>query len=114
MSKINIRNLDKNELGTLLLKFDNKAYLKDQIFSWIHGKNIETFEEMTNISQKLILKLKENFTLKSIVLSEVKRSIDETIKFKWLIGKDKNMKNSYVESVFIKDASRGGKNALCV
>ena len=77
---INIRDLNLEELETELLNMGEKKYRAKQIFAWLY-RGIETFDEMTDLSKKLIEKLKEKFYLQNLEVSNFQKSKDGTVKF---------------------------------
>ena len=77
---INIRDLTLEELEEEILKIGEKKYRAKQIFAWLY-RDIDTFEEMTDLSKDLINKLKENFILKNLEIENFQKSIDGTIKY---------------------------------
>ena len=77
---INIRDLNLEELETELLNMGEKKYRAKQIFAWLY-RGIETFDEMTDLSKKLIEKLKEKFYLQNLEVANFQKSKDGTVKF---------------------------------
>ena len=76
-----IRHISEKQLVDFLESVGEKRFRKKQIYEWLWKKNVLTFEEMRNLSMKLIEKLKEQFTfLKTEIESEVISS-DGTSKF---------------------------------
>ena len=76
-----IRHISEKQLVDFLESVGEKRFRKKQIYEWLWKKNVLTFEEMGNLSMKLIEKLKEQFTfLKTEIESEVISS-DGTSKF---------------------------------
>ena len=63
MSRTDIKSMSEEELKELLLSMGEKSFRADQIFSWIHEKKAETFDDMTNLSRALREKLKEECEL---------------------------------------------------
>ena len=59
-----------------------KKFRAKQIYSWIHEKLVDSFEEMTNLSKDLREKLNQNYTLNSMEVAAVQTSkIDGTQKY---------------------------------
>ena len=77
---INIRDLNLEEIETELLEMGEKKYRAKQIFAWLY-RNIETFEEMTDLSKDLIKKLNEKFYIKNLEMINFQKSKDGTIKY---------------------------------
>ncbi len=76
-----IKSLNEEELKTEMKSLGEPAFRAGQIFSWLHEKKVNSFEEMTNLSKDLRNKLSENYEITA--LSEVRslRSSDGTVKF---------------------------------
>ena len=77
---INIRDLNLEEIENELLEMGEKKYRAKQIFAWLY-RNVETFEEMTDLSKDLISKLKEKFYIKNLEVKSFQKSKDGTIKY---------------------------------
>ena len=58
--KKDIRAYTYEELQEELKTQGEKAFRAKQIYEWLHVKNIDNFDEMTNISKALREKLKDN------------------------------------------------------
>ncbi len=82
MAGTDIKSMSLDELNTFLAETGEPKFRAKQIFSWLHGKGVTTFDEMTNLSQALREKLKK---LCYITSFEIKRklqsSLDGTIKY---------------------------------
>ena len=100
-SKINIRNLDLNELITKLDSFGEKKFRSKQVYEWFWQKNVSSFEEMTNLSLSLREKLEKEFFIDKIILDDQQISSDRTIKCAFSVGAGK-----VVEGVLIPTNSR--------
>lgn len=77
-----IDDLSFDELKEAIIKINEPKYKASQIFDWIHKKTVDSFDEMTNVSQKTMTKLKNEFefTNAEIVL-KLKSKLDETKKY---------------------------------
>ena len=51
MDKIDIKNLTLDELEKEILDMQEAKFRAKQVFSWLHQKNVSSFDEMTNISK---------------------------------------------------------------
>ncbi|MDD6881524.1 MAG: 23S rRNA (adenine(2503)-C(2))-methyltransferase RlmN [Firmicutes bacterium] len=56
--KINLKNLQLNEMEQLLTELGEPKFRAKQIFAWLY-KGVESFEQMTNVPQNLKEKLQE-------------------------------------------------------
>mgnify|MGYP006189067755 CR=1 FL=1 len=80
ISKKNIRHLSREELIEFLSGISEKAFRAKQIEEWLWQKSARSFDEMSNLSKELREKLKENFVINAVSVSEEQRSSDRTIK----------------------------------
>lgn len=98
MGKTDIKSLDYGELQEFLKTMGEKAFRAKQIYQWMHEKQAENFEEMTNLSKSLREKLKENCTYTCLEPVEILTSaLDGTQKYLFRLA-DGNV----VESVLMK------------
>ena len=95
---IDIKSYNLAQLEEYLVSIGEAKYRAGQIFEWIHKKNIKDIDEMSNISAKLRLKLKEDCTLLNVEEILYKESaIDKTRKYLFKLP-DGNI----IESVFMR------------
>lgn len=74
------------------------SYRAGQIFQWLHGKQVSSFDEMSNLSLDLRRELEENCELNVLKIADVKISaIDGTRKYLFVLP-DGNV----IESVFMR------------
>ncbi len=107
MKKTDILSYNPEELEKFILMLDEKKFRADQIFDWLHNKNVSSFEEMKNISKATIAKLDElTYIPKLAIDDKLVSQEDGTVKYLFEL-KDGN----YVESVFMK-YNHG--NAVCI
>ena len=93
-----IKSYSLAQMEEYLLSIGEAKYRAGQIFEWIHRKNIKDIDEMSNISAKLRLKLKEDCTLLNVEEILYKESaIDKTRKYLFRLP-DGNI----IESVFMR------------
>ena len=77
-----LKSLNLEQLTEELLNIGEKKFRAKQIYSWIHEKLVDSFDEMTNLSKDLREKLKANYTLCSLDAVAVQTSkIDGTQKY---------------------------------
>lgn len=106
---LDLRGLDRAALTNLVRELGGEAYRVDQILSWLHQQDIDDLQQMRNVPQKLRNKLAERGVLLSLVLDAVQQATDGTTKLRWRLHDDQ-----YIETVFIPDAAKPGRHALCV
>jgi 23S rRNA (adenine2503-C2)-methyltransferase len=80
INKKDIRSLTKSEIEQILTEMGEPKFRAKQIFEWLWQKGACYFDEMTNLSKDLRLKLDETFALRPIVLDKAQFSDDGTIK----------------------------------
>lgn len=107
MAKIDIKTLLPDELEQHLINMGQPKFRAKQIFSWLHQKLVDSFDEMTNIPKDLRNILSEKFYITNMEIVETLKSAqDATTKFLFKL-EDGNV----IESVLMK-YSFG--NAVCI
>ncbi len=77
-----LKSLNLEQLTEELLSIGEKKFRAKQVYSWIHEKLVDSFDEMTNLSKDLREKLKAGYTLNSMEAVAVQTSkIDGTQKY---------------------------------
>jgi 23S rRNA (adenine2503-C2)-methyltransferase len=104
--KEDIRSLSHEELAKYLEGIGEKAFRATQIFEWIYQKGAWSFDAMTNLSQELRERLKENFNLSQLAIAQKQVSKDGTTKFLFDLHDHEK-----VETVLIPTATR---TTVCV
>ena len=98
MEKKDIASYSFEELQEEILAIGEKGFRSRQIYSWIHEKQVDDFEEMTNLPKALRQKLEAAYEIRRVEMEKRQISkIDGTNKFLFCL-KDGNM----VESVLMK------------
>lgn len=96
--KIDIKSLNFKELKAFVEEIGEKAFRAKQIYEWIHVKNADSFDEMTNLSKNFRELLKEKSYLTVLRKEEVQVSkIDGTRKYLFSLS-DGNV----IESVLMR------------
>ena len=80
LPKKDIRSFNENELKEILISNSFKSFRANQIYHWIWNKSAHNFDEMTNLPERLIIFLKENFVINFIKVNRMQKSSDGTIK----------------------------------
>ncbi|MGC6429115.1 MAG: 23S rRNA (adenine(2503)-C(2))-methyltransferase RlmN [Flavobacteriales bacterium] len=99
--KKNIRSLDLDQLKDFFVKNNEPKFRAKQVYEWLWKKSVMSFDHMTNLPQKNILLLKENFTIHHAIITEAQRSNDRTIKSAFQLYDNNN-----VEGVLIPTKTR--------
>jgi len=97
----NIRHLGLNELEKYFAESGEKKFRAKQVWEWLWQKNAYSFEEMTNLSKELRIKLAENFSLPALKIDATQYSTDGTIKSRF-----KTYEGHLVEGVLIPTDDR--------
>ena len=98
MEKIDIKSLNYDELADYIVSIGEKKFRAAQLYSWMHEKLACSYDEMTNISDKLKKVLKENTLYTCLEPIRVQESqIDGTKKYLFRLY-DGNL----IESVFMR------------
>ena len=98
MEQIEIKSLSLAQLKNIVTEMGEKAFRAKQIYEWLHQKQAESFDEMSNLSAVFREKLKERCVLTTLKMLEVQTSkIDGTQKYLFALP-DGNV----VESVLMK------------
>ena len=101
-----IYNYTLEELGEYFISIGDKKFRAIQIFEWLYRNRVNSFDDMTNLSKKVIEHLKENFTMDLLTLERLQVSSDGTRKYLFKL-KDGKM----VETVLMR---HNYGNSICV
>lgn len=105
--KKNILLLKYIELEKLCMDLGFKKFNVKQIYSWLHQKNVKSFEEMTNISKVQRILLNDEFFIPELKIAEHQISkIDKTEKYLFELSDGK-----MIETVLMR---HGDRNTVCV
>ena len=97
-SVLNLAELEVHELEAALVALGVPPFHGRQIFSWIHGRGVTRFEEMTDLAAALRTRLAERFIVDTPALDDVQTSEDGTTKFLLRLADGRR-----IESVYIPD-----------
>lgn len=101
LEKKDIRQLDLEQIKEFFISIGEKPFRAKQVYEWLWKKSVKDFDQMTNISLSTREKLKEHFDIKHILVDDMQRSTDGTIK-----NAVKLHDGLVVESVLIPTESR--------
>lgn len=85
-----------------------KKFRAEQVYQWLMKPHTQTFDEMLNISKDLREKLKQHFVIHKLLIDTSQKSIDGTIKSRFLLHDDNK-----IEGVLIPIKSKN-KMTACV
>ena len=79
---MDIRSMNLEEMEALAISLGEKAFRGKQLFQWVHEKQADDFDEMTNLSKALREKLKKNYEIRKVKMIDHQISkVDPTEKF---------------------------------
>ncbi len=112
--KTDIKSLEFDELQKTLHKLGEPAYRARQITDWLYRKRAKSFDEMSDLSRDLRLRLAHEFPFTKIDVVRVLGSRDTTRKFLFRLG-DGNL----IESVLIPASpalygEKSDRRTICV
>ncbi len=102
----NIRTLSLPELKAYFESIGDKKFRAIQTYEWIWKKAATSFEDMSNLSKELRIKLAEHFTLPAITTDATQISGDGTLKSRF-----RTYDGHFIEGVLIPTEKR---NTACV
>lgn len=81
-SKIDIKSLNLEEMTQLVMQMGEKGFRAKQVYEWIHRKQVDSFEQMTNLSKDFRQRLEESCYITALKLEQVQISkLDGTRKY---------------------------------
>ena len=93
-----LKSMEMEELKNVAVSLGEKAFRGKQLFSWLHEKRVETYEEMTNLPKTFRECLKEKYPLTVLKAVEMQESrIDGTKKYLFVLED-----GHVIESVWMK------------
>ena len=95
---MDIRNCNEEEMIALAIELGEKSFRGKQLFEWVHGKQVQSFDDMTNLSSAFRDRLKEKYLVSGMTIAQkqVSRKKD-TAKYLFAL-EDGNV----IESVWMK------------
>lgn len=82
---LDIRDLSVDEINKYLQEKGQPSYRADQIHQWLWKYGVTSFEEMTNLPKGLRSDLEEDFAILSMQADVVQKSLDGTVKFRFVL-----------------------------
>lgn len=105
-SPINLFGLDREELRARFAEMGEKPWRADQVMQWIYRRGKDSFDDMSNLSKDLRVRLKDHFVIRTPELVTEQVSQDGTRK--WVLRLDGG---NAIETVYIPEAERA---TLCI
>jgi len=106
VAAVNLFGLDREQLRAVFAERGEKPYRADQIMQWIYRRGKNSFDEMSNISKDLRVKLAQWFEIRTPELVTEQVSQDGTRK--WVLRLDGG---NAIETVYIPEE---GRATLCI
>ena len=67
--RADIKSMNLAELQAALADFGEPAYRAKQVFHWLHQKQVDSFDQMTDLSASLRTRLAEQYFINQIKLN---------------------------------------------
>jgi 23S rRNA (adenine2503-C2)-methyltransferase len=99
--KTDLKNLSPSALTEFLKGFGKERYRSVQILRWLYQKGVQSFDEMTNLSQKFRQELNQVGFIPTLHLLQAEQAGDGTRKFLFQL-----IDGNRIESVLIPDKTR--------
>ena len=84
-----IYSYTRDELYNYFINIDEKKFKSDIVYDWLYKKRVNDFSLMTNLSNRVISKLKEDFIIDDLII--LKKDIGKDV-VKYLFGLSDNEK----------------------
>jgi len=106
MKMNDLASMTLEQLREWFVQNGHKAFRAQQVFKWIHGRCVKSFDEMTDLSKALRTRLEQTSPLRPPKILDEVRSSDGTIKFLLSVHGGQS-----IEAVWMPDTKR---RTLCV
>lgn len=73
---MNIYGITLEELENFFISRNDKKFKATQVFDWIYKKDINSFDEMRNVSKETINTMKENFVFENLKILDIRKDKD--------------------------------------
>ena len=94
---VSIYDYSISDLENYFANMGLKPYKAKQLFKWLYEKRVHDFDEMSDISKKVIAELKNDFSIDLLNIRTSQTSKDGTIKFLFELSD-----GALIESVLMK------------
>lgn len=101
----NIYGINHLDLEEYFVKIGEKKFKATQIFEWLYQKRVNTFDDMSNVSKRVIEKLKEDFVMEKLEI--INKQVGKDV-VKYLFKLNDNNK---IEAVLMR---HDYGNSLCI
>ncbi|MEM7698875.1 MAG: 23S rRNA (adenine(2503)-C(2))-methyltransferase RlmN [Verrucomicrobiota bacterium] len=97
-----------------MIDHDEPRFRARQIVSWLFEKRVDSFDAMSNLSQKLRSKLAEHFSLETLPIVRVTGSEDTTRKYLFRLVDGRLVETVLIPASVNFDGERSDRRTLCV
>ncbi|MDR3048383.1 MAG: 23S rRNA (adenine(2503)-C(2))-methyltransferase RlmN [Elusimicrobiota bacterium] len=105
--KKELLDLTQSQFKTAAKNIIHKDYIFEQVFKWVYEKKAASFDDFTNLSKDIRIKLSENFVLRTLTIVKKEISnIDSTIRYTFKTADKKSFFAVFLPS---KDS-----NSVCI
>ena len=73
---MNIYGITLEELENFFISKGDKKFKATQVFDWIYKKDVNSFDEMRNVSKETINTMKENFIFENLKILDIRKDKD--------------------------------------
>ncbi len=109
-----LRSLNADEAGRILLEWGHKSYRVTQLLGWLYKKRASSIDEMSDLPKGLRDQLAGAFLLKPLELAKEQRSRDGTVKFLWRLADGELIESVLIPASIGRDGSQSDRHTLCV
>ncbi|MBQ7137134.1 MAG: 23S rRNA (adenine(2503)-C(2))-methyltransferase RlmN [Bacilli bacterium] len=71
-----IYNKSFSDLEEYFESIGEKKYKASQVYEWLYGKRVESFDEFTNVKKDVVAKIKEDFSINRLVIEQVEKDVE--------------------------------------
>ena len=107
----NIRNLSITRLKDKLKEYGYPSYRTKQILKWIWQKGVNSFNDMTDLKKEDRNKLSRHFSLKNLIIENIKTDKTGTRKFVFHTDNNPDIPQGFIETVYIP---QGKRHTVCL
>lgn len=73
---MNIYGITLEELENFFISRNDKKFKATQVFDWIYKKDINSFDDMRNVSKETISTMKDNFVFENLKILDIRKDKD--------------------------------------
>lgn len=107
MTKINLTGMSLDELEDFVQSIQEKPFRSKQLFAWLYRKDATSFDEMSDLSKRLRLRLNEIACIGTLAeVKTIRSTLSATQKFLFQLSDGER-----VESVYIPE---GNRQTICL